>query len=260
MSSNDEFIHISTDPSPNRSRSPADAFFQNSEGKRWFTEGVIVSSLRAKYPKHLLTINPAYLTSLLGFADSRDDASYSSRSGDDLIERQFMPPARRYNDETGGAFGDQVILGCYDYIFQGDVFLVYIITGADGMYGKTEYNYILVAPEADGIEMTATEKALAQKKTDKLISEATKWMNDLHKEVLVFDQGYWQKNRELWDNVQKANWEDVILEKEKKEAIIDDVLGFFDGQERYAEFGVPWKVYSPILWQQPSLTLIPREE
>ncbi|EPE36676.1 P-loop containing nucleoside triphosphate hydrolase [Glarea lozoyensis ATCC 20868] len=241
MASGDEFIHISTGPSPARSGSPTNAFYDNAEGKRWFTEGVIVESLRAKYPKYLLTINPAYSTSLLGFANSRDDASYSLRDGGDLVERQFLPPARRYNDENGGAFGESVVMGCYDYIFQGNVFLVYIVTGADGMFGKTTYNYILVAPEADGIDMIATEKVQAQSKTDQLVREATKWGNDLHKEVLVFDQGYWQKNRELWENVQTANWEDVILEKEKKEAIIDDVLGFFDGQERYSEFGVPWK-------------------
>jgi hypothetical protein len=58
----------------------------------------------------------------------------------------------------------------------------------------------------------------------------------------VFDQGFWQKNRELWQNIQKSNWEDVILEKGKKEAIIEDVIGFFDSESRYSEFGVPWKV------------------
>jgi transitional endoplasmic reticulum ATPase len=244
MSSGDEFIHVSTGAFPNRSGSPSEAFFQNSAGKRWFTEGVIVEALRAKYPKHLLTINPAYVTNLIPFANSRDDTSYSSRKGNDLTERVFIPPARRYNDENGGVFGENVVFGSFDYIFQGNVFLVYVITGADGMLGKSINNYILVAPEAEGVEMTAEEKSLAQKKTDTLVREATKWGNDLHNEVLVYDQGYWQKNRELWENVQKANWEDVILEKEKKQAIMDDILGFFDGQERYSEFGVPWKVRS----------------
>ena len=61
-------------------------------------------------------------------------------------------------------------------------------------------------------------------------------------EILVFDQGWWQKSPELWQNIQKSNWEDVILEKEKKEAIIDDVIGFFESQKKYEEYGVPWKV------------------
>jgi len=45
----------------------------------------------------------------------------------------------------------------------------------------------------------------------------------------------------LWKNVQKAEWEDVILGKEKKEAIVEDVIGFFDAEKRYEEFNVPWK-------------------
>ena len=69
-----------------------------------------------------------------------------------------------------------------------------------------------------------------------------RWQMELHGEVLVFDQGYWSPNKELWENVQKSNWADVILEKEKKETIIEDVIGFFDAEDRYAEFGVPWKV------------------
>lgn len=51
----------------------------------------------------------------------------------------------------------------------------------------------------------------------------------------------WQKNKELYDNVQKASWDDVILEKEKKDSLIKDVIGFFDAESRYSEFGVPWK-------------------
>jgi hypothetical protein len=39
----------------------------------------------------------------------------------------------------------------------------------------------------------------------------------------------------------KLNRDDVILEKEKKASIIDDVIGFFNAESRYSEFGVPWK-------------------
>lgn len=66
-------------------------------------------------------------------------------------------------------------------------------------------------------------------------------MQELHNEVLVFDNGYWQKNSELYENVQKSNWEDVILDQTRKDNIIQDVMGFFDAEKRYAEFGVPWK-------------------
>lgn len=101
---------------------------------------------------------------------------------------------------------------------------------------KNVFNYILVE------DVDAEGKEVAQKKADELIAAASSWAQELHDEVLVFDQGFWQKNRDLWQNVQKSNWEDVILEKGKKEAIIEDVIGFFNAEEKYKEFNVPWKV------------------
>ncbi|KAG9229403.1 P-loop containing nucleoside triphosphate hydrolase protein [Amylocarpus encephaloides] len=240
------FVHITTGSAPEAHQASgcvSDAFFHHSEGKRFYTEGVIVQSLRLAYPEHHLTVSDGWGCDLLAFADARDDACYTPRDNDrdGLVERSYIPPARRYNDENGGSFHGEINLGCYDYSFKGNAFLVYIVMGADGLMGKTKFNYILVAPETQVHAMLAEERVLAQKKTDDLLMAGGKWMQELHSEVLVFDQGFWQKNKELWQNVQKANWEDVILEKEKKTAIIDDIIGFFDGQARYAEFSVPWK-------------------
>ena len=55
-------------------------------------------------------------------------------------------------------------------------------------------------------------------------------------------RGFWQKDTELWKNIQKSEWEDVILDADRKKALIEDVIGFFDAEDRYAEFNVPWKV------------------
>ena len=233
MAFNDDFIHISTGSSD--SPTVSDDFFANTKGARQYTEGFMVDSLRTKHPKHLITVVSFYTCDLLAFADSRKDITYSpleppNRS---LLERQFRPPARRHNDDNGGSFVDRVVFGSYDYSFQGEHFLVYIVEGSDGQY-KSKFNYVLHEGAEDG-------SLMAQKKTDELIMAATKYQEELHDEVLVFDNGFWQKNKELWMNVQKSNWEDVILEEERKKSIIEDVTGFFNVEERYREFGVPWK-------------------
>ncbi|PMD64044.1 P-loop containing nucleoside triphosphate hydrolase protein [Hyaloscypha bicolor E] len=237
--SSDEFVHVSTGHGggPNPYSSVSEDFFNNTKGDRQYTEGYITASIRQKHPKYHLTISTGYNLNLLGFADSRADATYTPHidAKETLVERQFMPPARRYNDELGGAFVDKVVFACYDYTFKGNQFLVYIVDGHDGPYHPPPYHYILTEDSKED------NQASAQKKTDELLAEASKWSQDLHGEVYVFDQGFWQKNRELWQNIQKSNWEDVILEKEKKEAIIEDVIGFFDSESRYSEFGVPWK-------------------
>jgi transitional endoplasmic reticulum ATPase len=238
--SSEEFVHVSIGgpARPSSFASVSKDYFNNTKGDRQYTEGYIVASIRQFHPTYHLTISPSNFggLNLLGFADSIEEASYSLHidAKESMVERSFIPPARRYNDELGGSFVDTVIFACYDYVFKGNQFLVYIVDGHDGQFHRA-CNYILSEVSAD------QSQASAQKKADELLAEASKWSQDLHGEVFVFDQGFWQKNKELWQNIQKSNWEDVILEKERKEAIIEDVIGFFDSESRYAEFGVPWK-------------------
>ena len=77
--------------------------------------------------------------------------------------------------------------------------------------------------------------------TDDLIRAAGKWTSQLHDEIFVFDNGYWDKSKELWNSVSGASWNDVILSPAMKQSLIEDVQGFFDNQELYAQFAVPWK-------------------
>jgi transitional endoplasmic reticulum ATPase len=239
----DDFIHISTGPPSGPSPSSADYgvpsdYYDNAKGKRWSTEAMLVDSIRQNHPNHHLTIALSYFFDILGFGNASDDVTYfpHGNPANTMAVRQFIPPARRYNDENGGKFVQQIQFGCYDFIFKSQPFLIYIADGADGGMMKNTFTYILVE------DLNNEGKDVAQKKTDELLAAASTWAQELHDEVLVFDQGFWQKNKELWQNIQKSNWDDVILEKGKKEAIIEDVVGFFNAEEKYQEFGVPWKV------------------
>lgn len=77
--------------------------------------------------------------------------------------------------------------------------------------------------------------------TDALVLAAGKWTSQLHDEIFVFDNGFWDKSKELWKSVAGASWDDVILSPAMKQNLIDDVQGFFDNQDLYGRFSVPWK-------------------
>lgn len=77
--------------------------------------------------------------------------------------------------------------------------------------------------------------------TDELILAASKWCTEVHMEIYVFDSGRWSKNKELWNSVQKATWNEVILDSAMKKKLIDDIEGFFDRRDAYKQFAVPWK-------------------
>ncbi|KAL9133472.1 MAG: hypothetical protein Q9175_005345 [Cornicularia normoerica] len=114
---------------------------------------------------------------------------------------------------------------------EGEVFIVYAATFQQG-FGQVKNNYVLHKRDHelfDGCCMA----------TDELLAAATMWNNNVHDEVLVFDQERWTKNKESRASVQNARWDDVILDKDMEETLVNDVEGFFDCRDDYKEFSVP---------------------
>ena len=72
----------------------------------------------------------------------------------------------------------------------------------------------------------------------------------------MFNQGFWDKDPGLWEEVQKANWKDVILNEDFKATLQKDVFGFFSSERVYLELQIPWKVLSfpDVLSREPNLS------
>jgi len=123
---------------------------------------------------------------------------------------------------------ESLTFGKFMYKWNDQEVILYIAEGRDGggYYPIVRNHYILTSNAH---------------KVDELIRDATKWGRELHNEVWVFDQGWWQKSAQLYDSVQKASWEDVILDEDMKKALRTDVEGFFDSRETYQKLKVPWK-------------------
>lgn len=263
MSHFDDFIHISTGAPPAPSAWPGSGsvsqdYFDNAKGLRTNTEAFLADSVRKNHPKHHLTV--IQWADFIGFAQSRDNVilTPSSEYPQPLTERRYSPPTRRFEENNNGEFHSDVLFGAYDLTFQDTTYLLYLVRGQDGMFPAVN-NYILTPIE----ESSVSNAKSPQDKADELLAAVGIWTEELHGEVLVFDQGFWQKNTELYNNIQKANWEDVILEEEKKESIINDILGFFKSGKRYAEYGVPWKVcncrYVIFVFELRTLIILNRE-
>ena len=215
----------------------AAAFFAHSSARRVCTDTVIVEALRKQYPELKLTVAPSSACNLLGFASSGhatltpigdpDDSPAAGYSAS-LKWRQYLPPARRM-DKSPGALVDKVQFGKYIYRYKKNEFILYIVDGRDGTmsYPEVTNNYIL----------TSTEQHVV----DELIMAASQWTIELHNEVWVYNDGYWQKSAELFESARKASWNEVILDPEMKQTLRDDVNSFFDGQDTYNKLKVPWK-------------------
>lgn len=210
-------------------------YFHHSSAQRVNTDIVLIEALRKQYPNLELVVAPrggslsliAYASAGFATATPLDDVVRNPVYGPGVSWRGYSPPGRRLDGRPGVMF-ESVIFGKFAYKWNDEDFILYIADGRDGdsSWPVVTNHYILGS---------------STHKIDELIKEATQWGYELHNEVLVFDQGFWQKSRDLWNSVQKSSWENVILDEQMKKALIADVDNFFDSQETYQNLKVPWK-------------------
>ncbi|KAM0717311.1 hypothetical protein Q7P37_007163 [Cladosporium fusiforme] len=206
----------------------ARTYFDHSSAQRINTDTVIVESLRNEYPSLHLTIVPQHSCNLVAYARAGNGGLASIDNEKDRLRwSTFIPPQTRLNGGEG-TLAEEVKFGKFLLDWDNKEYVLFIAEGKDGgaAYPVVVNQYIL-SPSVEA--------------TDRLMLAAGKWLNELHGEVWVFDGGYWEKSAELWESVAKASWDDVILDKEMKKAIRDDVDHFFDSRETYENLKIPWK-------------------
>ena len=224
---------------------------QNSSAQRKATEVVLTSSLRARYPGMIVSIVGGYCD-LLGYANAGYAGYTHIPDHGDFIQKQiYHGPRGRLSTKEGSIQRDD-ILSKYEYSWEGHTFLLYRAQ-VYRPYSMSLPTSCFILKKAENGESIYGISAI----TDKLITACSKWSAESHEEIWVFDQGFWNKSKELYQAVDDAKWEDVILDEGMKRSLIKDVEGFFDAQESYKRFGIPWKVRVPqsvlflVCWHPP---------
>jgi len=67
------------------------------------------------------------------------------------------------------------------------------------------------------------------------------WSCEVRGEILVFHDGYFQKDKQLFDSIKSATFDNLILPESLKRQIENDFQQFFDSREFYERYGIPWK-------------------
>jgi hypothetical protein len=67
------------------------------------------------------------------------------------------------------------------------------------------------------------------------------WNSAVEEEIMVFQDGYWQKSRELYQAIQRATLDTLVLGGMLKEELYRDLAAFFDAQPVYERANVAWK-------------------
>jgi len=201
------------------------------------TDVVLHHLLREAHPDHHITRCLPSHCDLMGFAD----AGFATKTPDlsrgfDAIRKYVAPKLR--HEKGQDKLEDEVRFGAWRYEYQGTPFLVYELSHRDYfMVRVIRFQYILAPPS---IAAQATPQG-NHPASDALLLAASKWTNEMHDEIWVYDNQAWNKDKELFRSVQGASWDDVILPAKIKTSLVHDVTSFFDNQALYATLNVPWK-------------------
>lgn len=115
--------------------------------------------------------------------------------------------------------------GWFDVLWQGQLLEVLLLTfHEDGC--KSRHHWIV----AD-----TTETA------EGFLADVCGWNAEVRGEVLVFTGGGWLKDKKLYEAIQAATFDNLILPAELKRELQTDFAQFFAARATYERYGVPWK-------------------
>ena len=80
-----------------------------------------------------------------------------------------------------------------------------------------------------------------RKVADEFFAEVCEWSSEVRGEVLIFHDSEWMKNKELYDSIKSATFDNLILRAGLKEEIQTDFAQFFALRDVYERYRIPWK-------------------
>jgi DNA replication protein DnaC len=67
------------------------------------------------------------------------------------------------------------------------------------------------------------------------------WSCEVRAEILVYHDGYFRKDKRLFNSIKSATFENLILPHSLKQQIQNDFQQFFSSREVYERYRIPWK-------------------
>jgi len=201
----------------------------HSSAKRISTDMALASSIRAHHPGMTLSIVALSGCDLRGFAR----AGHATFIQDMTAESHHRTSTNPFSEDQSSLRQDIIVR--YECNWEGHSFIVYNAEVSRSYQQDQVYSFILTQPKGD--ESVYGSSAA----TEKLLKRVREWTAKSHKEIFIFNGGFWAKSKELYQGVQGSDWRDVILDKGTKELLIKDIEGFYNARETYRRFGIPWK-------------------
>ena len=110
-------------------------------------------------------------------------------------------------------------------LWAGKLFEVVLITWAEDCYRRR--HHWIVADD--------------QKRAEDFFDAVCEWSCEVRGEILVYQDGHFQKNKELFESIKSTTFDNLILRASLRQEIQNDFAQFFTSREVYERYRIPWK-------------------
>lgn len=122
-------------------------------------------------------------------------------------------------------FDRKIVNAWLQVLWNGHLMDVVYLTWTDSGY-RTRFFWV-----------AAESRAIAER----FVGEVCDWCALVHGEVLVYQDGDWEKDPQLHRAIQGASFDTLVLPESQLGEIRDDVARFFGSRETYDRYGIAWK-------------------
>ena len=128
-------------------------------------------------------------------------------------------------DDVGKKFKDQIENSWLNVLWKGQLLEVVLITWQEDCF-RRRHHWII-----------ADDKKTAEEFFDAVCE----WSCEVRGEILVYQDGFFQKSRKLFRSIKDATFDNLVLPESLKAEIQNDFGQFFQARELYERYRIPWR-------------------
>jgi DNA replication protein DnaC len=128
-------------------------------------------------------------------------------------------------DGTGRKLRNTIQNSWLNVLWKGQLMDVVLITWAEGSC-RRRHHWIIADERQTG---------------EDFFRAVCEWSCEVRAEILVYHDGYFRKDKRLFNSIKSATFENLILPHSLKQQIQNDFQQFFSSREVYERYRIPWK-------------------
>lgn len=142
-----------------------------------------------------------------------------------ISEKSVFEQTKTEWEGAGSKLKDSIENAWLNVLWKGHLINVVLITWVESMC-RRRHHWIV-----------ADEKQLAEE----FFNAVCEWSCEVRGEILVYHDGYFRKDKELFESIKSATFDNLILPHLLKRQIQNDFQQFFDSRDVYERYSIPWK-------------------